>query len=173
MIKMRLANPAVADRGARLAGADFTGRLVPRDVGAVDYEFPSAQASQAHHPCADIAVPSDTSPDGTAFSHFTESLSVGAREKDEAAPVVATPAAGAAVHTGNAILLPDHMMVLARAIAAYERCCNERAVEIALIEYAKLIGAGALARAVADLSDELAAVPDFRRTADNRFRGGP
>ncbi|TPM92700.1 hypothetical protein [Mesorhizobium sp. B2-1-3A] len=175
MIKMRMASPALADRGARLAGVGFTERLVPRQVGAVDYEFPTAQASQADVSlCAEPAAPSVPLPDGAAFSHFTGSCPVAHPARQDTAPAVAAPSAGAVTHSSNAILLPDHVMVLVRAVAAYERCGNERAVAIALTEYATTIGAGALARAVADLDDDLADVPAHARQAANRFRsGGP
>lgn len=196
----RLASPALADRGARFAGVGFTDRIVPRQVNA----FPAAQPSQA----AAAAAPSGPSPDGAAFSHFTEScprhpgqdktapvvaatvtgavnqsLPVGARGGDGRAPAVGAPSAGRDLshtdpvsHTSNAILLPDHMMILVRAIAAYERCGNDRAVVLALLEYSRMIGAGPLARAVADLGTgddgDLADVPDFARGPGNRFRGG-
>lgn len=164
----RLASPALADRGARLAGVGFTERLVPRQAGAVDYEFPAALPSQA------AAAPSGSSPGGAPFAHFTESSSVGARDVGESAPAVDASSAGAPdlSHTSNAILLPDHVMVLVRAAAAYERCTNARAVALALTEYATMIGAGVLARAVADLDDDLAEVPAHARRAANRFRGG-
>ncbi|TPK38676.1 hypothetical protein [Mesorhizobium sp. B2-5-3] len=175
-MKPRLANPVLADRGARLAGVGFA---EPRQVGAIDCEFPTALSSQAHR--AEPAAPSGSSLGGAAFSsfakatedksHFTESCPLAASGGQEHAPAVDAPSAGAPF---NAIVLPDHVMVLVRAIAAYERCGNERAVALALTEYATLIGAGALARAVADLGDELADVPRHARAAANRFRsGGP
>lgn len=97
--------------------------------------------------------------------------------------------------TAGAVSLSDAVMVLAAAVAAYERCDLERAVEIALCAYAEQIGCGVLARAVADagethnrerehgragnparpacgLLDDLHAVPDFIRVGENRFRGG-
>ncbi|MER9164370.1 hypothetical protein [Mesorhizobium sp. M0715] len=165
-MKQRLASPALADRGARLAGVGFVDRLVPRQAGAVGYEFPAALPSQA------AAAPSGSSLDGAPFAYFTEFSSVGARDVGESAPAVDASSAGAPDLSLNAILLPDHVMVLVRAVAAYERCTNERAVALALTEYATMIGAGVLARAVADLDDDLADVPGYARTAVNRFRGG-
>ncbi|MCA0025504.1 MULTISPECIES: hypothetical protein [unclassified Mesorhizobium] len=227
-MKPRLANPVLADRGARLAGVGFAERLVPRQVGAIDCEFPNAQRPSTNDEpspqagpqaqaslagtgsrtladregriegeAASADLPAISSPSqetwpaaevsdlraSAAFSHFTESsFALRASEAGSCpvsphvdgqalAPAVNTPAAGAPF---NAIVLPDHVMVLVRAIAAYERCGNERAVALALTEYATLIGAGALARAVADLGDELADVPRHARAAANRFRsGGP
>lgn len=175
-MKQRLSSPALADRGARLAGVGFTDRLVPRGVGALPTAQPTSQA------CAEPAAPSGPSPDGAVFSHFTESSCALRASEDRSCPVspvdgqdvgrpaVVAPAAGAL--TSNAILLPDHVMVLVRAIAAYERCGNVRAVALALTEYAAMIGAGVLARAVADLDDDLAEVPAHARRAANRFRGG-
>ncbi|RWP88333.1 MAG: hypothetical protein EOR12_16605 [Mesorhizobium sp.] len=161
----RLASPGLADRGACLAGVGFTERLVPRQAGAVDYEFPAALPSQA------AAAPSGSSLGGAPFAHFTESCPVSPHvDGQDTAPAVVAPSAGALA--SNAILLPDHVMVLVRAIAAYERCTNARAVALALTEYATMIGAGVLARAVADLDDDLAEVPAHARRAANRFRGG-
>ncbi|TIM24737.1 MAG: hypothetical protein E5Y74_00640 [Mesorhizobium sp.] len=159
----RLASPALADRGARLAGVGFTERLVPRQAGAVDYEFPAALPSQA------AAAPSGSSPGGAPFAHFTESCP-SLPGQDKTAPDLAATVSGAVTHSSNAILLPDHVMVLVRAVAAYERCTNARAVALALTEYATMIGAGVLARAVADLDDDLAGA--HARRAANRFRGG-
>jgi hypothetical protein len=157
-MKPNLANPVLADRGSRLAGVGFTDRLVPRPATT----FPTAQASQAENPCAEPAAPSATSQGGAAFSHFTEASAFAEASADRSADR----------SFGNAIHLPDHMMVLVRAIAAYERCANERAIGLALKEYGLTIGAGPLARAVADLDDELAEVPTHARQAANRFRGG-
>lgn len=171
----RLASPTLADRGARLAGVGFTDRLVPRQAGAVDYEFPAARSPLAHPQepdRAEPAAPSAPLPGGAAFSQFTESSSVGAGDVGESAPAVDASSAGAPDLSHNAILLPDHVMVLVRAVAAYERCTNQRAVALALTEYATMIGAGVLARAVADLDDDLAEVPAHARRAANRFRGG-
>lgn len=163
----RLSSPALADRGARLAGVGFTDRLVPRQAGAVDYEFPAALPSQA------AAAPSGSSLGGAPFAHFTESSCLASvRAGQDSAPAVDASSAGALAHTSNAILLPDHVMVLVRAVAAYERCTNARAVALALTEYATIIGAGVLARAVADLDDDLAEVPAHARRAAIRFRGG-
>ncbi|RVD14249.1 MAG: hypothetical protein EOS73_16145 [Mesorhizobium sp.] len=167
----RLSSPALADRGARLAGVGFTERLVPRQAGAVDYEFPAAPVPQEPDR-AEPAAPSAPLPGGAAFSRFTESSSVGARDVGESAPAVDASSAGAPDLSRNAILLPDHVMVLVRAVAAYERCTNQRAVALALTEYATMIGAGVLARAMADLDDDLAEVPAHARRAANRFRGG-
>jgi len=159
MIRSRISSPARADLGARLAGVGFSGRLVPR----------AAPTSQAAAP----AAPAGSSPAGAAFCHFTESLP-GPTGRDETAPASNTPPAGAVIHSSNALLLPDHVMVLVRAVAAYERCSNERAVALALTEYATLIGAGALARAVADLDGDPTETPAHARQAPNRFRsGGP
>ncbi|WP_246678948.1 MULTISPECIES: hypothetical protein [unclassified Mesorhizobium] len=215
-MKPRLANPVLADRGARLAGVGFAERLVPRQVGAIDCEFPNAQRPSTNDEpsleagpqaqaslagtgsrtladregriegeAASADLPAISSPSketwpaaevsdlraSAAFSHFTESCPLAASGGQEHAPAVDAPSAGAPF---NAIVLPDHVMVLVRAIAAYERCGNERAVALALTEYATLIGAGALARAVADLGDELADLPRHARAAANRFRsGGP
>lgn len=65
-------------------------------------------------------------------------------------------------------------MILLRAIAAYEQCDNAQAVLYGLSEYAHRIGAGPLARAVADEEERrrsgvLAAVPDFSRIGESRF----
>ncbi|RWC27733.1 MAG: hypothetical protein EOS27_20320 [Mesorhizobium sp.] len=172
-MKQRLSSPALADRGARLAGVGFTDRLVPRQVGAADYEFPAAPVPQEPDRAVLAAEVSDLRA-SAAFSRFTESCPVSSLVdgQDVGRPAVVAPAAGALTHTSNPILLPDHVMVLVRAVAAYERCGNERAVALALIEYAGMIGAGPLARAVADLGDELADVPGYARAAVNRFRGG-
>ncbi|MBZ9719126.1 hypothetical protein LB519_14855 [Mesorhizobium sp. AD1-1] len=171
MIRSRLANPVLADRGARLAGVGFTERLVPRQVGAADYEFPTA----CPPPHADRAAPAAPPPASGAVP-FTESR-LAAPERDRGAPALAATVAGRPVsHTSNALLLPDHVMILVRAVAVYERCSNERAVALALTEYATTIGAGVLARAVADLADEgdLADLPAHERVAASRFRsGGP
>ncbi|OBQ68384.1 hypothetical protein EFV37_25200 [Mesorhizobium loti] len=173
MIKTRLACPHLADRGARLAGVGFTDRLVPRQVGAADYEFPAAPVPQEPDRAVAAAEASHLKA-SAAFSCFTESCPVAHPSGQDSAPAVAASSAGALSHTSNAVLLRDHVMVLVRAIAAYERCTNERAVALALTEYATAIGAGVLARAVADLGDELADVPAHARLAANRFRsGGP
>ncbi|RUY01169.1 hypothetical protein, partial [Mesorhizobium sp. M7A.F.Ca.CA.004.04.1.1] len=168
-MSQRLASPALADRGARLAGVGFTERLVPRQAGAVDYEFPAALASQA------AAAPSGSSLGGAPFAHFTESscalrasedgssCPASVRAGQDSAPAVDASSAGAPDLSSNAILLPDHVMVLVRAVAAYERCTNARAVALALTEYATMIGAGVLARAVADLDDDLAGAHARRR----------
>ncbi|OBQ72368.1 hypothetical protein [Mesorhizobium loti] len=168
MIKTRLSSPSLADRGARLAGVGFSDRLVPRQVGAADYEFPAAPVPQEPDR-AEPAAPSVPLPGGAAFSRFADSCP-SVRGQDKTAPAAAATLAGA--DSSNAMLLPDHVMVLVRAVAAYERCTNERAVALALTEYATMIGAGALARAVADLGDELADIPAHARHAANRFRGG-
>ena len=65
-------------------------------------------------------------------------------------------------------------MILLRNIAAYEQCDNAQAVLYGLMEYARRIGAGPLARAVADEEERrrsgvLAAVPDFSRSGESRF----
>ncbi|RWC47985.1 MAG: hypothetical protein EOS55_14065 [Mesorhizobium sp.] len=112
-MKPRLANPALADRGARLAGVGFTDRLVPRRVGALPTAQPTSRA------CAEPAAPSDSSPDGAVFCHFTESLSVGAEPS-----------------VGRTIVLDDHSMILLRAVADYEQCSNEHAAALALAVYA-------------------------------------
>lgn len=180
MIRSRLASPVRADRGARFAGVGFTDRLVPRQVGAVDYEFPAALASQEPDRAEPAAEASDLRA-SAAFSPFAEASEDRSSSTEslppilggeETAPVASPPRAGAVVHSSNAILLPDHVMVLVRAVAAYERCSNERAVALALKEYVSMIGAGPLARAVADLDDELADVPAHARQAANHFRGG-
>ncbi|ODA94970.1 hypothetical protein BFX40_20265 [Mesorhizobium sp. SEMIA 3007] len=171
MIKTRLASPCLADRGARLAGVGFTDHLVPRQVRAADYEFPAAPVPQEPDRAVAAAGASDLQA-SAAFSRLTESCPVPHPAGQDSAPAVVASSAGALSH--NAILLPDHVMVLVRAVAAYERCTNERAVALALTEYATTIGAGVLARAVADLGDELAEVPAHARLAANRFRsGGP
>lgn len=100
----------------------------------------------------------------------------------------------------GAVILADPVLVLAGAVAAYERCDLARAVEIALCAHAERIGCGVLARAVADAAEtdtpessvagggagrvmpcpaearddgeDLYAVPEFRRIGANRFRGG-
>ncbi|RVD15416.1 MAG: hypothetical protein EOS73_32125 [Mesorhizobium sp.] len=167
-MKPRLSNPVIADRSARLAGIGFTDRLVPRRVGAL----PTAQDdSQA---CAEPAAPSDSSPDGAVFCHFTESLSVGAREEDDMVRLA----------PGRTIALCDHSMILLRAVANYERCSNEHAVAMALAAYATTIGAGPLARAVLDererleasgrpadenIPDDLGDLPEFVRRDETRF----
>lgn len=170
-MKLRLSNPVLANRGARLAGIGFTERLVPRLTGAADAEFPIKAPSQENAAAAgalDLPAPA-------AF--HTETCPVAPVDgQDKAAPDVPTPASGAVAsltRTSHAIHLPEHVMVLVRAIAAYERCSNERAAVLALADYTAKIGAGPLARAVLDLSDDLADLPDFPRRADNRFRGGP
>jgi hypothetical protein len=171
MIKTRLASPFLADRGARLAGVGFGDRLVPRSIAAADYEFPAAPVPQEPDRAVAAAEASDLRA-SAAFSSCTESCPMAHPAGQDTAPAVVAPSAGALSHTSNAILLPDHVMVLVRAVAAYERCSNERAVALALTEYATMIGAGALARAVADLGDELADIPAHARQAANRFRGG-
>ncbi|RWC23130.1 MAG: hypothetical protein EOS27_32730 [Mesorhizobium sp.] len=132
-MKPRLANPALADRGARLAGVGFTDRLVPRRVGALPTAQPTSRA------CAEPAAPSDSSPDGAVFCHFTESLSVGAEPS-----------------VGRTIVLDDHSMILLRAVADYEQCSNEHAAALALAVYATRIGLGPLARAVLDERERIA-----------------
>ncbi|WP_044550284.1 hypothetical protein [Mesorhizobium japonicum] len=166
MIKTRLACPCLADRGARLAGVGFTDRLAPRRVGAADYEFPAAPVPQEPDRAVAAAEASDLQA-SAAFSLLADSCPVLEPIGQDSAPAVVASSAGA-------LSLPDHVMVLVRAVAAYERCTNERAVALALTEYATAIGAGVLARAVADLGDELAEVPAHARLAANRFRsGGP
>ncbi|RWP31784.1 hypothetical protein [Mesorhizobium sp.] len=162
-MKQRFSNPVLADRGCRLAGIGFTDRLVPRPVSEI--KAPS-QENAAAAGAPDLPAPA-------AFSRYTESCPGAFHGQASAAPDVPTPASGAVHRTSHAINLPEHVMVLVRAIAAYERCSNERAAVLALAEYAAKIGAGPLARAVLDLSDDLADVPDFPRRANNRFRGGP
>lgn len=126
-----------------------------------------SQENAAAAGALDLAAPA-------AFSHFTESCPVAFPGRASAAPDAPAPASGAVTPlTSHAIHLPEHVMVLVRAIAAYERCSNERAAMLALVEYGKMIGAGPLARAVFDLADDLSDVPDFPRAAENRFRGGP
>lgn len=173
-MKQRLSSPALADRGDRLAGVGFTDRLVPRRVGALPTAQPTSQA------CAEPAAPSGPSPDGAAFLHFTESLSVGAREEDDMVRL--------APSTGRTIVLDDHSMILLRAVANYEQCSNEHAVALALAAYATGIGAGPLARAVLDerervgttgggskcsagddVADDLHDLPDFERRQGGRF----
>lgn len=168
-MKQRFSNPVLADRCCGLAGIGFTDRLVPRLTGAVDAEFPIKAPSQEN--AAAAGAPDLPAP--PVFSRYTESCPGAFHGQASAAPDVPTPASGAVHRTSHAIHLPEHVMVLVRAIAAYERCSNERAAVLALAEYAAKIGAGPLARAVLDLSDDLADVPDFPRRADNRFRGGP
>jgi len=112
------------------------------------------------------------------------------RATRETAPAYPKPPAQA-----GAVALSDAVMVLAGAIAAYERCDLARAVEIAMCAYAEKIGCGVLARAVADAGEtrnpassiggagrltpcpvpdgeDLFTVPEFRRVGENRFRGG-
>lgn len=153
----RLGNPVLADRGARLAGVGFTERLVPR----------SAQPSQASTPCAEPAA--SPAQGDAVFLHFTESLSVGAREKDDTGPAEPSTAG---------LVLSEHVMILLRAVASYEQCSNEQAVALALAGYATKIGAGPLARAVLDererlagnnVPDDLGDLPDFVRSDDVRF----
>ncbi|RWQ56532.1 MAG: hypothetical protein EOS82_03280 [Mesorhizobium sp.] len=147
-----------ADREGRLEG-----EVASADLPAIS--SPS-QENAAAAGAPDLPAPA-------AFSHYTESCPDAFHGQASAAPDVPTPASGAVHRTSHAIHLPEHVMVLVRAIAAYERCSNERAAVLALAEYAQMIGAGPLARAVLDLSDDLADVPDFPRRAYNRFRGGP
>lgn len=115
-----------------LAPTDFAERLVPR--------IPTAPVPQEPDR-AEPAAPS-APVDGAAFSHFTESFSVGAREKGET--VRPDPSAG------RTVAVCDHTLILLRAVADYEQCSNEHAVALALAAYATKIGAGPLARAVLD-----------------------
>ncbi|MCV3209630.1 hypothetical protein OHD62_17450 [Mesorhizobium sp. YC-39] len=129
-----------------LAAGDFTDRLVPR--------YPTAP-SQETRPAAEA----ETLPASAAFSHFTESCPVSPPVDGQDLTAPAPPAkecAGAVSvsRISDAIHLPDHAMVLVRAISAYENCSNEHAVMLALASYGKSIGAGPLARAIFDLSDE-------------------
>ncbi|MCF6111971.1 hypothetical protein [Mesorhizobium muleiense] len=144
-MKLRLSNPVLADRGCRLAGIGFAERLVPR----LDIKAPSQETRPAAG-ALDLPAPA-------AFSRYTETCPVAPVDgQDKAAPDVPTPASGAVApltRTSHALHLPEHVMVLVRAIAAYERCSNERAAMLALAEYAQQIGAGPLARAVFDLSE--------------------
>jgi hypothetical protein len=101
----------------------------------------------------------------------------------------------------QAVSLSDHIMILVRAIAAYEQVTNERAIALALADYVIKIGAGPLARATLDeiernsshnlrervhggagdvdacpaydLAGDLHAVPEHIRRGQNRLRSGP
>lgn len=193
-MKLRLSNPVLADRGARLAGIGFTDRLVPRRADFSNAQRssindkppleagPQAEASLAgigsrtladregrlEGEAASADLPAISSPSQetrpaagaldlpapAAFSQLTETCPVASVDgQDKAAPDAPPPASGAVHRTNHAIHLPKHVMVLVRAIAAYERCSNERAAMLALVEYGKKIGAGPLARAVFDLSE--------------------
>ncbi|WP_287159008.1 hypothetical protein [Mesorhizobium sp.] len=158
---------------ASLAG--IGSRTLADREGRLEGEAASADLPTISSPSQENAAAAGAPdlPASAAFSRYTESCPGAFHGQASAAPDVPTPASGAVHRTSHAIHLPEHVMVLVRAIAAYERCSNERATVLALAEYAAKIGAGPLARAVLDLSDDLADVPDFPRRADNRFRGGP
>jgi hypothetical protein len=141
-----------------LASANFNGRLVPREVGAADYEFP-APASQepdratvgAH---AVSAVP------------FTEPCG-DAPLQVKTAPVDATPGAGA-------VILSEASRFILSLIAAYRGRGESEALAWALAEGGKAIGVPALLARGADDIEDLADLPGYARKAANRFRsGGP
>ncbi|RUU24881.1 hypothetical protein EOD08_24240 [Mesorhizobium sp. M6A.T.Ca.TU.002.02.2.1] len=166
-MKQRLSNPVLADRGCRLAGIGFTDRLVPRPVSEI--KAPS-QENAAAAGAPDLPAPA-------AFSRYTESCPGAFHGQASAAPDVPTPASGAVHRTSHAIHMPEHVMVLVRAIAAYERCDNGQAVFIALREYAGTIGLSVLARAVFDEAERaregvLTDLPAYQRGGVNRFKGG-
>lgn len=155
----------------RLAAPSFTDRLVPR--------FPAAHSSQA---CAEPVAPAEnTSPAGAAFLHFTESSFALRASEDMSSSCVGARETDARPAVGRTFELSEHTMILLRAIAAYERCSNARAVDLALADYVTKIGAGPLARAVLDererlalrgpqgVADDLHDLPHFVRRDERRF----
>ncbi|TPM41569.1 hypothetical protein [Mesorhizobium sp. B2-3-4] len=178
MIKMRLSSPALADRGARLAGAGFTERLVPRQVGASDYEFPTA----CPPPHADRAAP-DAPPPASGAVPFETCPAVPAAGR-ECAPAVVAPSAGAlsnsaprfngstedetapispALPDAGAVTLSDHQIILLHFVAADMRCGLMRALDDLLIHYVNSHGGAHLARVLLD---------HMQQRCTDRYRGG-
>lgn len=129
--------------------------------------FSTAPGSQAPDHADAAEAPPQVS---AAFLHFTES---GHAQPDMTAPVrPPKPFAGA-------VTLSDHAMILLKAIAAYEQVDHAAALTLALATHATKIGAGPLARAALDEIErqrqgDITDVPEFRRSAEKRFRsGGP
>lgn len=146
-----------------LAPASFNGRLVPREVGTADYEFP-APASQ--EPDRAPAAEASALHASAAFSHFTEPCGV-APLQVKTAPVDATPGAGA-------VALSEASRFILSLIAAHEGRSTSDILAKLVAAAADAIGISALLARGADDIGDIADLPGYARKAANRFRsGGP
>lgn len=89
----------------------------------------------------------------------------------------ALPQTAPMAYDPGAVTLSEPGMILLNAIAAYEQVDLAAALTLALATHATKIGAGPLARAALDQIErhgDITDVPEFRRSAEKRFRsGGP
>jgi hypothetical protein len=155
-----------------LASANFTGRLVLREVGAADYEFP-APASQE---------PDRASAEATTFhvaSAATEPCGDAPTSQQAAtAPEDTTPARSGAVDLSTcakaSVDVSEASHFILSLIAAHEGR-SERDILAELIAAAgHAIGLSPLLSGGADDIEDLADLPGYARKAANRFRsGGP
>lgn len=145
-----------------LAPTSFNGRLVPREVGTADYEFP-APASQE----PDRALAAET-PDLRASAAFSESCPgapVFAAAQDKTA-TAATP--------GGAVALSEASRFILSLIAAHEGRSTSDILAELVAAAADAIGISALLTRGADDIGDIADLPGYARKAANRFRsGGP
>ncbi|TIV48110.1 MAG: hypothetical protein E5V96_00435 [Mesorhizobium sp.] len=148
-----------------LASASFNGRLVPREVGTADYEFP-APASQ--EPDRALAAEAPDLRASAAFSHSTESCPgapVFAAAQDKTASA-ATP--------GGAVALSEASRFILSLIAAHEGRSTSDILAELVAAAADAIGISALLARGADDIGDIADLPGYARKAANRFRsGGP
>ncbi|CDX49177.1 hypothetical protein MPL1032_10234 [Mesorhizobium plurifarium] len=142
-----------------LAPASFNGRLVPREVGTADYEFPAPAFQEPDRAAAGASVRASAVP-------FTEPCGA-APLQVKTAPADATPSAGA-------VALSEASRFILSLIAAHEGRSTSDILAELVAAAADAIGISALLTRGADDIGDIADLPGYARRAANRFRsGGP
>ncbi|AZO04560.1 hypothetical protein [Mesorhizobium sp. M2A.F.Ca.ET.043.02.1.1] len=142
-----------------LASASFNGRLVPREVGTADYEFPAPASQEPDRATAGAIVRASAVP-------FTEPCG-DAPLQVKTAPADATPGTGA-------VTLSEASRFILSLIAAHEGRSTSDILAELIAAAADAIGISALLSRGADDIGDIADLPGYARKAANRFRsGGP